>query len=876
MPTRSFAALCLIVLGAAVNPGCECPNGLATQKPSTGHLGDTVVNCTCNLDFNYLHDPDVSHSSCWLEPVPEEVQEHKSLKFCLPPELNAALPNNPNTPGIFDMGEAAFNDAVDQYCQTAVTNILFHIAAGTEPATCGFCAEKASRWPQGGIAGSVHCFKDGIYEDGDAGLAATAFEPTCTSPCGNTECDFSSTGNCSMAAVVNGGFNPAACQCNQVSQGACDVDGGTSVFCGPMPNNADPPALGSSPVSILVSHPIEIELDPTASSLTMTIAPGAESDTHTVAVRGTIMFYGDPCPGADCDRVMGLNLYPQDFSGANHFHFTVAPDETMKGISLFGGTQSRKAHFHADGSGTIVMGDLQMTAHAEQIEDGALSHKDVQWTAATATTKDVNFSLAQVHNGLFTLGPAKLSGGDSFTGADATLTLTGHIKNLPPIARAGSYPVLECTSPQGAQVTLDASGSSDPDGDFLSLQWYQGGPYDTKLAASGPRATVEAPIGTTNYSVVATDTSFVLTFDEAAVTVQDTLPPEIVGSVDPACLWPVDHTMVLYQIGNGLDVHAVDACDTTPDLRIVNVVSNQPPLGGGSGNMAPDVVFGPSSLCVRAERDGTVRAERTYTVTVEARDHHGNVVQKDFVISVPHDQGGGRCAHPDATRIVADDDPRCNAPSVTSPLTPLAPGNLHPENQESIVPGSPGACSMGGRSAATPWASLAMIALLFVLRARRLGILALLIFGSVVLSACSQGSSQDVVANLQGWWRDPQPDACICPAQAECAAGDCKAFSFMGFASTQYFNGTFTWSAADQSMSSEGTLSSGTIAVNGNQLVLTRSTGEVSSFAVTAGGSQMTLNGAAKVKVSSDFATALAPLASAMSPWRHQSIGSAP
>ena len=360
---------------------------------------------------------------------------------------------------------------------------------------------------------------------------------------------------------------------------------------------------------------------------------------------------------------MGISIYPNDFSGANHFHFTVAPDEAMKNMAFFGGTQAKPAHLHgATGTGTILLGDLLATASGEQIEDGALSHKSVRWTAATTNTKDINFSLAQVHNGLFTLGPASLSGGDSLTGANATLTLVGHIKNLPPIARAGSYPALECTSPRGAQLTLDASASSDPDGDFISYQWYQGGPYETKVETIGPRAVVEAPIGTTNYSVVTTDTKFLFTFDKTAVTVEDTQAPAIDGTVDPGCLWPPDHSMVLYQLGNGLDIHATDACDAAPTLRIVNVVSNQAALGGGSGNTNPDVVFGPSSLCVRNERDGTVDTDRTYTVTFEARDQHGNVSLKDFVITVPHDQGGGvKCDHPDATRIVADDDPRCSA-----------------------------------------------------------------------------------------------------------------------------------------------------------------------------------------------------------------------
>src|SRR5581483_3884292 len=43
--------------------------------------------------------------------------------------------------------------------------------------------------------------------------------------------------------------------------------------------------------------------------------------------------------------------------------------------------------------------------------------------------------------------------------------------NRPPIATAGNNQQLECNGPSGTFVSLDGSGSSDPDGDALTYEW---------------------------------------------------------------------------------------------------------------------------------------------------------------------------------------------------------------------------------------------------------------------------------------------------------------------------------------------------------------------------------------------------------------------
>ena len=123
---------------------------------------------------------------------------------------------------------------------------------------------------------------------------------------------------------------------------------------------------------------------------------------------------------------------------------------------------------------------------------------------------------------------------------------------------------------------------------------------------------------------------------------------------------PPNHQLALYQLGSGLNAVVSDPCDLNPKIEIVSVSSDQPTLGGGSGNTSPDVIFGKNAFCVRSERDGTIATPRHYTVRVKATDASGNSTISAAVIVVAHDQSGAKCANVDSSRIVADADPRCS------------------------------------------------------------------------------------------------------------------------------------------------------------------------------------------------------------------------
>ena len=160
--------------------------------------------------------------------------------------------------------------------------------------------------------------------------------------------------------------------------------------------------------------------------------------------------------------------------------------------------------------------------------------------------------------------------------------------NRPPVAEAGDDQVVEQECYAGASVTLDGSGSSDPDEYPLTYTWDTNGDGEFD-DATGPTPTVILSLGQHEIGLRVTDPGGLSDEDTVTVTVVDSTPPALAapGGVT-AEQASADGTSV--DIGEAM---ATDICDA--DVEITNDALAIFPLGetvvtwtaiDDSGNMA--------------------------------------------------------------------------------------------------------------------------------------------------------------------------------------------------------------------------------------------------------------------------------------------------
>jgi hypothetical protein len=315
-----------------------------------------------------------------------------------------------------------------------------------------------------------------------------------------------------------------------------------------------------------------------------------------------------------------------------------------------GGTGDTPIHVDSSGNATIPLNQLTLTLEFSQ--DAQRSRLPITNTGPLQATLD--FKAKTFHISAIPF--------DSKQGLTGSLELRGKIINQAPFAKIKPDQTLECTSPNGASATLDASGTTDADGNIQSVAWSTGaGLNENSVFSHSNVTTALAPIGTTTYTFQAVDRRFQIGVARTHVAVGDTTPPVLTISATPDCMWAPNHKMVLYELGKQLGFTVSDTCDPATVVTIVGVTSDQPDLGGGQGSFTPDILFGKKGLCLRSEREGTVSSDRLYTITVQAVDNFNNVATKKVIVRVPHDEGGAGCPKIDPTRLTDASDPRCTA-----------------------------------------------------------------------------------------------------------------------------------------------------------------------------------------------------------------------
>jgi hypothetical protein len=229
-------------------------------------------------------------------------------------------------------------------------------------------------------------------------------------------------------------------------------------------------------------------------------------------------------------------------------------------------------------------------------------------------------------------------------GVDIDIDVQGNILNEPPTADAGDDQVVECTSPDGAEITLDGTGSTDPEDNISLFAWSQVDDATGQALDTVPVVHVVQPNGTTESYFLSVLDAFMRTDgDSTSVRVEDSTAPTF-GTIKLAhdCLWPPIHRYVRFELGRDIVPKVTDACDASPAVAITNVTSDQPDdaPGLGDGRTTQDIIFSSGGLCVRSERGAAERGGRTYTITLAATDASGNTTNKDVTIQVPPSRRG--------------------------------------------------------------------------------------------------------------------------------------------------------------------------------------------------------------------------------------------
>ncbi|HWO20239.1 MAG TPA: hypothetical protein VNO30_15830 [Kofleriaceae bacterium] len=197
------------------------------------------------------------------------------------------------------------------------------------------------------------------------------------------------------------------------------------------------------------------------------------------------------------------------------------------------------------------------------------------------------------------------------------------VRNRPPVARCQDVAV-DAGPTCSAAASID-NGSSDPDGDAITCTQSPAGPYG---------------LGSTTVTLTCTDPGGLSSSCTGAVTVQDTLPPEVVLN-PPTVLWPPNHDYRAFSIESCIQ-SITDQCGgalPVDSAQITRVTSDEPDdaVGGGDGATTDDMVItGATTVNLRAERQGSCDG-RVYQVHFTVQDGSGNSTQASCPVYVPHD-----------------------------------------------------------------------------------------------------------------------------------------------------------------------------------------------------------------------------------------------
>jgi PKD repeat protein len=195
---------------------------------------------------------------------------------------------------------------------------------------------------------------------------------------------------------------------------------------------------------------------------------------------------------------------------------TVAPDPPAPYVQAVFGARNHPPTAHAGGPYAGVRGQsIALSGAGSSDPDGDVLTYD--WTFGDGSTgAGVSPTHAYASVGTFTVSLTVSDG----QGGSHTATTTTTIDNRAPIAAAGPDQTIEL----GQTVTLNGSGSTDPDGDPLSYEWRRA---DGTLLGTSATLTVPLALGVHEVTLTVRDGLGGQASDAVRVTVVDTTSPAV-------------------------------------------------------------------------------------------------------------------------------------------------------------------------------------------------------------------------------------------------------------------------------------------------------------------------------------------------------------
>lgn len=271
-----------------------------------------------------------------------------------------------------------------------------------------------------------------------------------------------------------------------------------------------------------------------------------DDQNFTTAARGVMQIHGTPCVRGEACRVgVSYELVLDDIEIPVRFH----SDPKFVDLSVSGVSEPLAAELGAllplfpdTYGGFLPQGTTDNSARGRRSGSADPARAMVGTNAA-----DLGLVVDWVNKICLLSGEFESQVKDD-DGNTATMTLRLEVGgpepsrsvmvNQPPHANAGPDQTVECTSPQGAPVTLTAS-STDPDGNLSFTVWRRGSEDGPNVAApsTNPVVTTQQVLGETTYWTRAVDAHLTADSDDVKVTVVDSTPA-VVSCNAPAMVEP--------------------------------------------------------------------------------------------------------------------------------------------------------------------------------------------------------------------------------------------------------------------------------------------------------------------------------------------------